>query len=95
MGFVLVGAAGRSLVRAEPIAGSIAVEPGEDAPDGLALVEAGQEEPWWRILGNPLVAVTEPRTPHGLLLQFRRDDENPRVVSFSLEEGLVSATLKT
>lgn len=62
----------------------------EDVPSGL--VDASEDEPWWRLLGNPLTRVG-PESPDGLDLQFRHDDANPRRVHLGIESGHVSARL--
>lgn len=67
---------------------------GEDA--GAAeesYLPADEEEPWWRLLGQPLTRV-EPRgpeeRPEALLLQFRREDERPRRLELVSERGALS-----
>ncbi|MGH0035872.1 MAG: hypothetical protein ACQGVK_12670 [Myxococcota bacterium] len=64
----------------------------QDVPSGL--VDAAEEEPWWRLLGNPLHRVAAPRDG-GLDLQFRADDANPRVVRLRARGALVSAGLES
>ena len=50
-----------------------------------SLEDARESEPWWRVLGNPLVRAWAIRDPEGasaeLALQFRLDDANPRIIS--------------
>ena len=41
-------------------------------------VDAGEEEPWWAVIGNPLVRVEALETEPGVRLQFRPDAERPR-----------------
>jgi len=61
----------------------------EDVPTGM--VDAAEEEPWWRLLGNPLTRVG---TENGALaLQLRHDRDNPRTVRLEVEGVLVRATL--
>jgi len=56
-------------------------------PSDHALENANEDEPWWRVLGAPLVAawvVLEPKdTSAELALQFRDAATNPRLISLS------------
>ena len=56
-------------------------------PSDQALENANEDEPWWRVLGAPLVAawvVLEPKDASAeLALQFREDAANPRLISLS------------
>ena len=57
------------------------LDPGDAAMPGLE--DASEEEPWWRILGSPL-ARTWPAGPEhegAVCLQFRGDDQSPRIVT--------------
>ena len=66
---------GRLLVSVRPETRGIAalsLEKPEEVPGGLQ--DTGQEEPWWRILGNALCGV-ESRGSDGLRLQFRKTEE--------------------
>ncbi len=60
------------------------------------LVSATEEEPWWRVLGAPLsqVSLRESDGERSIRLQFRPDEQHPRRVLLSLEEGGVRATLE-
>jgi hypothetical protein len=50
---------------------------GDEVPGGLE--DAFEAEPWWRVIGNELARASE--TDGGAVrLQFRRDEDNPRVV---------------
>lgn len=64
--------------------GRLAVEPG-GAGDGF--LPAHESEPWWALMGQELTRVH----PAGdaLRLQFRRDDENPRLVRLRAEADRV------
>lgn len=83
--------------------GRILVSPG--GPDGgvreelvsnpeelpLSFEQVDEEEPWWRVVGNPLTRVRELRVgeSRGIVLQFRTDGDNPRLVAILPEaEGL-------
>ena len=52
----------------------------------------GEDEPWWRLIGNPLVAVSA--IPGGAALQFRHDNDNPRIVEIVLEAGALRVALR-
>jgi len=65
------------------------VESREALPDGLASLE--EEEPWWRVIGQPITAAWPGGVEEGvgasglgrlmvLKLRFREEQENPRVV---------------
>ena len=53
----------------------------EDFPGALEI--ADEEDPWWRILGNPLTRVRGLQVGNGsgIALQFRTDGDNPRLVA--------------
>ena len=63
-------------------------------PDGEALaVDASEEDPWWALIGTPLARV-QLHEASSLLVQFRQDDDSPRI--FVLEargDGVALATL--
>ena len=83
---------GRILVR--PADGEIRAEvvPDRDAlPPGL--VPLDEEDPWWRVLGQPITAVwpvggeaapvaVQPKL-QALKLRFRESDQNPRIVGIT------------
>lgn len=90
-GFLLTFDVGRLLVRQEAATGeihSVHLESQEGLPEGL--VDASEEDPWWAILGNPIVCVWRPEDASGrsagLRVQFREDDQNPKIVAF-IPEG--------
>jgi len=65
------------------------------SPDQLSsqLIDYAEEEPWWRVLGNPLIAASaSPGSEAGspeLTLQFREEASNPRFISlYRLSGGL-------
>ncbi len=89
---------GRLLVRVDPVGRHLVVElaaPRDDLADEL--LPANEEEPWWRVLGSPLVRVSplSEGTPlsQGLRLQFRADDDAPRIIALSSSGPAVSAAL--
>lgn len=67
----------------------------EHAPPGLR--DSGEDEPWWRVLGQPLARVWRPSETEGeaVCLQFRADDQNPRVVSLTARGAGVAVRLET
>ena len=66
---------------------------------GGRLASASQDEPWWRVLGSPLVRASSEEAEGGGLravrLQFRPADQNPRVVSLRLDSSLVRVRLES
>ena len=52
-------------------------------------LDANEEDPWWSILGAPLVRV-DARDDGSLLLQFRADEDSPKILVLSAEEAGVS-----
>ena len=87
---------GRIGVCAAPATGSLRVEYLESTDEALPeLEEAGEEEPWWRVLGSP-VARAWPVGPEegAVCLQFRADDRAPRIVSLRPRGGAVSIQLE-
>ena len=83
--------------------GRIVIRPAEGelraevAPDRAALpsglVSLDEEDPWWRVLGQPLTAVWPVGSEAGpvrtqsrleaLKLRFRESDQNPRIVGIT------------
>ncbi|MDJ0788528.1 MAG: hypothetical protein QNK05_17110 [Myxococcota bacterium] len=48
-------------------------------PEAEALpVDAGEEDPWWALLGTPL-ARAQLHEGSSVLVQFRHDDDSPRI----------------
>jgi len=91
-GFLLTFDLGRLLVRQEAATGevrSVLLESREGL--GEDLVDVGEEEPWWAVMGNPIVRTwrCEPgsRSAPGLRIQFRPDDQSPKVIAL-IPEGL-------
>jgi hypothetical protein len=83
---------GRLLVRADPATGELQVEVVESRTSFVGeLLPAEEEEPWWRVIGNPLARVSA--AGHGLRLQFRADGDSPRTIELSSEGHLVCAAL--
>jgi len=58
------------------------------APEGAVL--ADEDEPWWALMGNPLVAAwAEPSAtaPRRIELQMRDDGSRPKLVTIEMREG--------
>lgn len=84
---------GRVLLRSEDGEVRAEVVPDRDAlPAGL--VRLDEEEPWWRVLGQPLTAAWPARGGEAideapgdglpaLKLRFRESDRNPRIVALT------------
>ncbi len=87
------------LLRIEPSAGggelAVRLLTGED-PGDRATVSADEEEPWWALRGDELCgawAVSDTGTV-GVDLQFRRDDENPKIVMLRLKGSQVTISAR-
>jgi hypothetical protein len=95
--FLLTFDVGRLLVRADAASGDVAsvhLETSEGLQGDWS--ELAQEEPWWRLVGNPIVRVwrADPDAGGGgLRVQFREDEENPRVIGIVAEGKSVRAFL--
>jgi len=97
--FLVTFDVGRLLVSVDPDSGdltSLYVESGAEPPPGL--VDAAEADPWWRILGAPLVRAwlgdVTPAGGRGVRLQFREDDDNPRIVALDPDGVLVRASVE-
>jgi len=105
-GYLLTFDVGRILLVAEPASATLrASEVRDRAELGASLRSLDEEEPWWRLLGNPITRVWPGPSGSGAIagsqeevkdmrIQFRQDDENPRVVSLRFDAGAVRVTLE-
>jgi len=93
-GFLLTFEVGRLLVKTDPATGEVQTEHIEGR-DGLPgpIADAGEEEPWWRLMGFPLTRVARASGSGGVRMQFREDDENPKVIVISPEAAEVRVFL--
>jgi len=67
-------------------------------------IEQSEEEPWWRVAGNPVTRVWPGPRGSGaegngselvdLRMQFREDDANPKVISLRYAAGSVQVGLE-
>ncbi len=104
--YVLTFDVGRILVGSDGAGGRLElafVESAEDVPAGLE--DLAEEEPWWRVLGNPLCGAwpnapgeaAESPTSDGLTsvcLQFREDSENPKLIELRADEPGVRVSIR-
>lgn len=79
------------------------LESAEELPPGLE--DLAEEEPWWRVIGNPICAVW-PNAPGeaaestgaggltGVCLQFREDDENPKLIALGAGPSGVEVSVR-
>jgi len=94
-GILLTFDVGRLLLEVDTATGivrSVIVEGVDEIPTGV--VDASEDEPWWRVVGSPLVrAVAGDVGAQGLRLQFRADNENPRFITLQPSGSEVQVTL--
>lgn len=88
---------GRIAVSVEPINQSLLVDlvdSADPAPPGLE--DASESEPWWRLLGSVVARVWAAGSGDDdtLCLQFRADDQSPRIVTLEPRGGSVSICLE-
>ena len=70
---------------------ALPLEKPEDVPGGLE--DTGEDDPWWRILGNALCGVDSQR-PDDIRLQFRKTEENPKFVTVAARGSRVRVELE-
>ncbi len=78
------------IVELRPAAAGLAAVPLPPGSAGAGLVPADEDEPWWALLGHPLVRV-QARPQGALLVQFRRDEDSPKILVLEPEAGGVAA----
>ena len=104
-GFLLTFDVGRILVAADTAQAQLLLRQVESA-EALSVVKLrslDEEEPWWRLAGNPLTrawpggvgsgAASPSAEVDEIRLQFRADQENPKVISFRYDAGAVQIAL--
>jgi hypothetical protein len=104
-GYLITFDVGRIFVAADPSTGGLSIRQVE-SPDELSgeLSALDDEDPWWRIIGNPITRVWPGSTGTGaaagagavedVRIQFREDQENPKVISLRFEGGEVGVSLE-
>jgi hypothetical protein len=83
---------GRILLTADPARGRLLANaiPDSDAIPG-GLVDASEEEPWWRLLGCSLAAATSAPEAISLQLEFRISGGQRRMLDLSADGGAIRA----
>jgi hypothetical protein len=74
--------------RAERSRLSFEVSTSEPEPTSLNVWD--EEEPWWKVLGHPLVLVEE-HANECVRLQWRHNDDNPKIIELSAKNDFVLA----
>jgi hypothetical protein len=92
--FLLTFDVGHILVSTDPASGCLVPvhlrEP-DEIPGGL--VDASEEEPWWRILGCPLAHAEVAANSTTIRLGFVISKERTRTLALEIEGGLVRAAI--
>lgn len=71
----------RILVFPNSVTDDVEFELIKDAMNGSRnWVPMNEKEPWWRVIGSPLVRVEKSLKPKGYRLQFRELNRNPRYI---------------
>jgi hypothetical protein len=94
-GLLLTFDVGRILMWADQVGAGLQhmlVEDVEDLRQGMVTLD--EEEPWWRILGSPLVRLWPTDDATGVRLQFRRDEGSPRYITLTKEGSHLRITLE-
>jgi len=65
----------------------------EDVPSGT--VDASEAEPWWRLLGAPIVGVTEAEAGACLRLEFQVSGARPRTLALASDGIRLRAAIET
>ena len=92
--FLLTFDIGRILVAADPAAARLvatAVPDRESAPTGL--LDASEEEPWWRILGAPLAHAHSDADQRRVALQFQSSGGDLRTIVLAIDGPRIHAAL--
>ena len=101
IGYLLTFDVGRILVLPDRERGCLVLRPVTDAEElaEVQLASLMEEEPWWKVLGDCLArvwpggqgpgAISSEGDPDEICLQFRADDDSPKVISLCYEAGRV------
>jgi hypothetical protein len=99
--YVLTFDVGRICVAADPATRILSLRQVEN-PSELSgeLIVLDEEDPWWKVSGNEVTRVWPGTEGVGassgservgdLRIQFRKDDENPRIISLRYDDGAVT-----
>lgn len=92
--YLLTFDVGRVLLAADPARGRLTTNsiPDQDAVPG-GLVDASEDEPWWRLLGCSLAHATPSTEPTSLRLDFRISGGELRSLDLVMAGGAIRATL--
>ncbi len=100
-GFLLTFDVGRVLVAADRVHESLMIRhvDSAEALSAIRLMPLDEEEPWWRLAGQPLTGAWLRSEGEGaasgaggeshVRLQFREPDQNPKRIAFLYEQGSV------
>jgi hypothetical protein len=100
-GFLLTFDVGRILVAADRVHESLMIRhiDSAEALSAIRLRPLDEEEPWWRLAGNPLTgawlrsegegAAAAAGAASDVRLQFREADQNPKRVALLFDQGSV------
>ena len=101
IGYLLTFDVGRILVLPDREGACLALREVSNAEEveEIQLLSLSEEEPWWRVVGQSLTrawpgahgegASSSAGDPDEIRLQFRADEENPKVISLHYEGGRV------
>lgn len=101
LAYVLTFDVGRICVAADPATQSLSLRQVENPAELTGeLIPLDEEEPWWKVVGNEITRVWPGTKGAGassgtarvgdLHIQFRNDDESPRIVSLHYDDGAVT-----
>jgi hypothetical protein len=92
--YLLTFDVGRVLLAADPVRGRLVANTlpdVESVPGGL--VDASEDEPWWRLLGCSLAQATSQTEATSLRLDFRISDDGLRSLDLVMTGGVIRAKL--
>ena len=92
--FLLTFDVGRILLAVDPARGRLVADSIPD-PESLpgGLVDASEDEPWWRLLGCSLAHATPAPEATALRLEFRTSGDRLRQLDLAASGGAIRATL--
>jgi hypothetical protein len=92
--YLLTFDVGRVLLASDPARGRLVADPLPD-PDSIpgGLVDASEDEPWWRLLGCSLADASPASESASLRLEFRTSGGGTRRLDLVLTGGTIRADL--